>query len=117
MPISLAIPSILTLSATAAWTPLVTVTGAGFGAQYDAVSNPGDATTYYFWMNHPKNLYSYSGCYPSGGGSFVYQTTAAWTFGDNVGVEAKKTHLPAGTLIASITDGGTGLANVSLTWH
>lgn len=113
-PIRLAIPSLLALSATAAWSPQITTSGTGFYA--DAGSLP-FAGAQYDRPGVQINTYSYSGYYPCGGGGIQYDDAPDYDFGDLKTVVVLEDHPTACVLVGSITDFGSGTGYASLTWQ
>lgn len=114
IPIRLAIPSLLALSATAAWSPQITTSGTGFWAM--ANTSLGRVGAGYDRPGVPISAYSYAGWYPCGGGSITYTFPPGWFFGDDQAVTCGQSHPPACTQVALITDGDSGTGSASIFW-
>jgi len=112
IPISLAIPSLLALSATAGWTPLVTESGTGFdgyadsgGLVYGGYSRPG----------FQLNCHFTGGYYPWGGGAWqslydVWKTTDSWYMGVQF-------NAPVAIGVADCRQGSSNLGYGSVQWY
>jgi hypothetical protein len=115
---NLAVPSLLALSAAAAWSPQITTAGTGFSANitYPA-ANTATLFVEYYDPGRPKNINFSAGYFPTGGGSWQ-SLVNTWIYTDNQSMTYSSiTSPPVATAAASASDGGSGTAYASVTWY
>jgi hypothetical protein len=115
-PIRLAIPSLLALSATAAWTPVTTIAGTGFGAGTNTQVPNAAVLGYYDNVAVPKTLYLWSGYFGSGGGAWTeIEDEIKANIGRSIRVIGGVNNPPIGHAVASRSEvGGSGIGYAAI---